>query len=122
MTMMRGCASMTRATKLRIVLVVAGVVALVVAGRSLAFEEWFARFGSWISGLGPAGYLLYAAAYVAVTVLMLPAVLLTIGAGFFFGFLPGAAVALAGATLGASASFLIARYLARDRVARAATS
>ena len=101
---------MTRTTKLRWILAAAVVVALVVAGRSLAFEEWFAAFGSWISGLGPAGYALYIAAYVAVSVLMMPAVLLTVGAGFLFGFVPGTAVALTGATLGASAAFLIARY------------
>ena len=111
---------MTRATKLRLILAGAVVVALVVAGRSFAFDEWFAAFGSWISGLGPAGYALYIAAYVVVSVLMMPAVLLTVGAGFLFGFVPGTAVALTGATLGASAAFLIARYLARDRVARAA--
>lgn len=111
---------MTRATKLRLVFLGAAVVALVVAGRSLPFEEWFAAFASWISGLGPAGYALYIAAYVVVSVLMMPAVLLTVGAGFLFGFVPGTAIALTGATLGASAAFLIARYLARDRVARAA--
>ena len=44
---------MTRATKLRLVLLGAVVVALVVAGRSFAFDEWFAAFGSWISGSVP---------------------------------------------------------------------
>ena len=111
---------MERPTKLRLLLIAAGVVALLVLGRTVAFDEWFARFGAWIAGLGTVGYLLYAAAHVGVTLLMLPAVLMTIGAGFLFGLWTGTAVALAGATVGASLAFLIARYLARDRVAKAA--
>jgi uncharacterized membrane protein YdjX (TVP38/TMEM64 family) len=112
--------AMTRGTKLRLLAVAAGVAALLIAGRTIAFDEWFARFGAWIAGLGAAGLALYAAAHIGVTILMLPAVLMTIGAGFLFGLWTGAAVALAGATVGASLAFLIARYLARDRVARSA--
>jgi uncharacterized membrane protein YdjX (TVP38/TMEM64 family) len=96
------------------------LAALVVVGRVLPFKEWLGAFIGWIDGLGPAGMALYAAVYVLVTVLMLPAWLMTIGAGLLFGFLPGVAVVWAGATAGAAASFLIARYFARDRVARAA--
>jgi uncharacterized membrane protein YdjX (TVP38/TMEM64 family) len=96
------------------------LAALVLLGRVLPFREWLGAFTGWIDGLGPAGMALYAAAYVLVTVLMLPAWLMTIGAGLVFGFLPGVAVVWAGATAGAAASFLIARYFARDRVARAA--
>jgi uncharacterized membrane protein YdjX (TVP38/TMEM64 family) len=111
---------MTRGTKVRLLLVAAGVVALLVLGRTIAFDEAFARFGAWIAGLGAIGFALYAAAHVAVTIFLLPAVLMTIGAGFLFGFWIGTAVALAGSTVGAALAFLIARYVARDRVARAA--
>jgi uncharacterized membrane protein YdjX (TVP38/TMEM64 family) len=111
---------MTRGTKLRLLAVVAGVIALLVLGRTIAFDEWFARFSAWIAGLGAVGYLLYAAAHVGVTLLMLPAVLMTIGAGFLFGLWTGTAVALAGSTVGAALAFMVARYLARDRVARVA--
>ena len=41
-------------------------------------------------------YVLYAAAYVLVTVLLGPAWLMTIAAGLFFGLLPGAAVVWVG--------------------------
>ena len=111
---------MTRGTKIRLIAVGAGVAALLVLGRTIAFDELFARFGAWIAGMGVAGFALYAVAHVGVTVLMLPAVLMTIGAGFLFGLWTGTAVALAGATAGAALAFLIARYVARDRVARAA--
>ena len=94
------------------------VVALLAAGRLLPLREWLAVFGRWIADLGPLAYVLYAAAYVIVTVLMMPAFVLTVGAGLFFGLVPGVAVVSVGATLGAAASFLIARYAARERVAR----
>jgi len=94
------------------------VAALVASGRLLPFRELLHAFEAWIAGLGPAGYVLYVLAYVLVAVLMMPAVLMTLGAGFAFGLLPGFAVVAAGATLGAASSFLIARHLARARVAR----
>jgi uncharacterized membrane protein YdjX (TVP38/TMEM64 family) len=98
------------------------VAALLVAGRMLPLREWLAAFGQSVDGFGPAGYALFVVAYALVTVLMMPAVLMTIGAGYFFGLLPGVAVVSAGATLGAAAAFLIARHLVRERVERYAAT
>lgn len=95
-----------------------GVVLLLAAGRILPLREWLRAFGNWLSDLGPEAYVLYAAAYVIVTLLLLPAVLMSIGAGLLFGLLPGVAVVSVGSTAGAAAAFLIARHLARERVAR----
>ncbi|WP_328746019.1 VTT domain-containing protein [Geomonas anaerohicana] len=50
-------------------------------------------------------------------VLFLPGLPMAIAAGLLFGPLWGVIYAITGATLGASASFLVARYLARDWVA-----
>ena len=111
---------MTKRAKFRLVAATLAAAALVAAGRRLPFGDWLAVFGGWIAALGALGIVLYAAAHVGVTLLMLPAVLMTIGAGFLFGLVPGTAIALAGATAGCAASFLVARHLARDRVARAA--
>lgn len=111
---------MPRRVRIRWIAAAVLATALVVGGRSLPFADWLANFGSWIAGLGAAGFVLYAAVYVVVTVLLLPAWLMTIGAGFLFGLLPGAAVVSVGSTAGAAASFLIARHLARERVAHAA--
>ncbi len=94
------------------------IAALLFAGRVLPFSEWLDAFGRWIEGLGPAGYALYVAAYALVTVLMMPAVLMMIAAGYFFGLVKGVAIVSVGATLGASLAFLIARHLARGRVER----
>ena len=105
----------------KILLAALAVAALLFAGRLLPFREWLDAFGRWIEGLGPAGYALYVAAYALVTVLMMPAVLMMIAAGYFFGLLKGVAIVSVGATLGASLAFLIARHLARGRVERYAT-
>jgi uncharacterized membrane protein YdjX (TVP38/TMEM64 family) len=102
----------------KIVLAAAVVAAILLAGRVLPFREMLEAFGRWIEGLGPAGYALYVAAYALVTVLMIPAVLMMVAAGYFFGLLKGVAIVSAGATLGASLAFLIARHLARGRVER----
>jgi pyruvate/2-oxoglutarate dehydrogenase complex dihydrolipoamide dehydrogenase (E3) component/uncharacterized membrane protein YdjX (TVP38/TMEM64 family) len=59
----------------------------------------------------------YFAAYVAVTALSLPvAIWMTLAAGALFGVWTGTALVAVAATLGASLSFLAARYLLRDTV------
>jgi len=52
----------------------------------------------------------------------MPAILLTLGAGFAFGLGEGFLVAWIGSTVGAAAAFLVGRYLARERVASAIAS
>src|SRR5262245_13112854 len=111
---------MTLRRALRWILPLLAVAALFFLGRLLSFARWLQSFTHWVDGLGFAGMVLYAAAYALAAVLMLPAWLMTIGAGMIFGFLPGIAEVVVGATAGAAASFLIARYFARERVARAA--
>jgi uncharacterized membrane protein YdjX (TVP38/TMEM64 family) len=102
--------------------IVAAIVLVFVAGRLLPLREWLAAFERWTAGFGPLGAALYAAAYVPVTVVMMPAILLTLGAGFAFGLPTGFFVAWIGSTVGASAAFLVGRYAARERVARAIAS
>lgn len=63
--------------------------------------------------LGP---LLFVLLYTVTPVLFLPGLPMTIAAGVLFGPVWGVIYAITGATLGASASFLVARYLARDWV------
>lgn len=73
--------------------------------------DGIARLGAW----GPA---LFVVLYVAATVLFLPGAILTLGAGFVFGLGLGAVVVSISATLGATAAFLVGRYVARGWVAR----
>jgi uncharacterized membrane protein YdjX (TVP38/TMEM64 family) len=71
-----------------------------------------------IAGLGMLGPVLFVGLYVAATVLFLPGSILTLGAGVVFGVARGVVVVSVAATLGATAAFLVGRYLARDWVAR----
>jgi uncharacterized membrane protein YdjX (TVP38/TMEM64 family) len=111
---------MRRVTRYRWIGAVVLAAALLALGRFVPFADGLAAFGAWIESLGPERFALYAAAYAVVTVLLLPAWLMTVAAGFLFGLLPGTAVVSAGSTVGAAAAFLIARHLARERVSRAA--
>jgi len=97
-------------------LLAVGGVAVILVARSLPLGTWLASFQTWVEGLGFAGMALYALLYAVVTVLLGPAWLLTLGAGFSFGLLRGVLVVWAGATAGAALAFLIARHLARARV------
>jgi uncharacterized membrane protein YdjX (TVP38/TMEM64 family) len=67
--------------------------------------------------LGWLGVAAFAAIYVGAVVLLAPGSLLTVAAGFAYGFW-GLPIALAAATAGASLAFMIARHLARDGVRR----
>ncbi|MBN9511716.1 MAG: TVP38/TMEM64 family protein [Alphaproteobacteria bacterium] len=76
-----------------------------------------ASLEAWLQGLGVWAPVAFIALYVIGTVLLFPAALLSLAGGAFFGPVWGAVVDLAGATLGAAAAFLVARYLAADWVA-----
>lgn len=105
-----------RALVVRIVVALIVIGALVVAFRLLPVTEWLTRFQSYVEGLGAIGYVVYALAYAACCVFFVPASVLTLGAGAIFGVLKGSAVVIAGATLGATLSFLLARTIMRKRI------
>ena len=70
-----------------------------------------------IARLGPWGPLFFALLYVAATVFFLPGSILTVGAGVVFGLVRGFVIVSISATLGATAAFLVGRYLARAFIA-----
>lgn len=99
-----------------------GVLLLLIAGigwAALHRGEWDARaLEAWVRGVGWWGPLLFILSYALATILFLPGSLLTLTGGALFGPLLGTLYNLVGATLGATAAFVIARYLAGDWVAR----
>jgi uncharacterized membrane protein YdjX (TVP38/TMEM64 family) len=105
-----------------------GPLTFVLAVASFATGAWAVRHFElvkrvpeileWFRSLGPSGLALFAAAYVLACVLLLPASVLTLGAGAVFGVPLGFALVSLASTLGATASFLIARFVARDWVGR----
>lgn len=106
----------TRTILLRILLAVAALVLLVLAGRYLG--GYVPRFAAWVDGLGLWGPVVFIVGYAAATVAFIPGSLLTLAAGAIFGLVRGTAFVLVGATLGACAAFLVARHVARRAVER----
>jgi uncharacterized membrane protein YdjX (TVP38/TMEM64 family) len=70
----------------------------------------------WIESLGAIGAVAFIGIYIVATVAFLPGSILTLGAGVVFGVWLGALYVFIGATLGATAAFLVGRYLARNWV------
>lgn len=81
-------------------------------------QQMLVSLVTWIDGLGPIGSVVFILAYIVVTVAFLPASVVTLGAGFVFGVLKGSILVFIGAMLGATAAFLIGRFVARDWIAR----
>jgi len=108
--------------RLALVLLVLVLVGIAVTARATGLTEYL-RPGNlgvlreWISGLGPAGPLVFIGGYAAATVAFLPGTPLTLLAGVLFGPLLGTVYAFSGAMVGCVAAFLVARYAARDLVA-----
>lgn len=92
------------------------VAALMLLGRRLGGE--IQSFVAWVQALGAWGPLVFVAGYALATVLFVPGLLLTLAAGLLFGLLRGTAYTLVGATLGASAAFLLSRTVARRAMER----
>lgn len=72
----------------------------------------------WINGLGPIAPIAFILLYVVITVAFVPASVVTLGAGVVFGVVKGSLLVFTGAMLGATAAFIVGRYLARDWVAQ----
>jgi uncharacterized membrane protein YdjX (TVP38/TMEM64 family) len=100
----------------QIALLAAIIVALFLAMRFLPVEQWLRSFNDWVAKMGVAGVFIFIAVYAAATVLLAPGSILTIGAGFAFGLWKGFLAVSAGSTLGASLAFLVARFIARQKI------
>lgn len=85
---------------------------------SINLQQLFSDALVWIEGAGAVGPLVFFGIYVAACVLMLPGSVLTLGAGAVFGVVNGFLLVSLSSTAGATAAFLVGRYLARETVAR----
>jgi uncharacterized membrane protein YdjX (TVP38/TMEM64 family) len=72
---------------------------------------------AWIDGLGAIAPLVFIVLYIVITVAFVPASVVTLGAGVVFGVIKGSVLVFIGAMLGATAAFLVGRYVARGWVA-----
>ncbi len=103
-------------TLLRIALVIAVVALLLVFGRSAA--AYLPLFADWVEGLGAVGPLVFVVGYAAAVVAFVPGSVLTLAGGAIFGLFGGVLYVFTAAVLGSTASFLIARHVARDAIAK----
>src|SRR5258708_6592791 len=92
------------------------VITLFLAMKFLPVGERLTNLNNWVSQMGVAGIFIFIVVYAVATVLLAPGSVLTIGAGFAFGLWKGFLAVSAGATLGASLAFLVARFIARDKI------
>lgn len=97
---------------------VLALLAVVVVSRALDAPALLKTALEQLHALGPWGPAIFVALYVVAAVLLVPGLILTLGAGAVFGVVTGAITVSIGATLGATAAFLVGRHLARDAVAR----
>lgn len=81
-------------------------------------QEWLRNALQWIDSLGTVGAIAFILLYIIATIAFLPGLILTLGAGVVFGVVMGSLYVFIGATIGATAAFLVGRYLARGWVAK----
>lgn len=92
------------------------VIALLLFGREAA--AYVPTFITWVQSLGPWGPLGFIAGYVVVSLLMMPAFMLTLASGALWGFWSGLLYTMSGAAAGSTCAFLASRYLVRRFVER----
>ncbi len=102
----------------RPVLLICVILALFVLSYVFNVGDKLVALRGWIQGLGAMGPVVFALIYAVSAVLALPGSAMTIIGGALFGSVLGVITVIFAATLGASLSFLIARYFARDAVGR----
>ncbi|KAK3019846.1 hypothetical protein RJ639_004091 [Escallonia herrerae] len=102
---------------LRITLLLLLIASIAAACYTLPIEKLLKDFLLWVEqDLGPWGPLVLAVAYIPLTVLAVPASVLTLGGGYLFGLPVGFVADSIGATIGATAALLLGRTIGRSFV------
>eukprot|EP00252_Welwitschia_mirabilis_P022451 TRINITY_DN6071_c0_g1_i1.p1 TRINITY_DN6071_c0_g1~~TRINITY_DN6071_c0_g1_i1.p1 ORF type:complete len:269 (+),score=30.12 TRINITY_DN6071_c0_g1_i1:325-1131(+) len=109
--------ALTIASLLRITVVVVIAVIFVTACFTLPIEKILKSFLVWIDrSLGKWGPLVLALAYVPLTVLAVPASILTLGGGYLYGLPIGFIADSIGSTAGATAAYFVGKMVGRSYV------
>ncbi len=101
---------------IRLIVVIGILIALFLTMKFLPVQQWLRNFNDWVGQMGVVGIFIFIIVYAVATVLLAPGSVLTIGAGFAFGLWKGFVAVSAGSTLGAALAFLVARFIARDKI------
>ncbi|BAT77240.1 uncharacterized protein HKW66_Vig0019490 [Vigna angularis] len=109
--------SFTWTSALNITLLILLVAAIVVACSTLPVDKILKDLLVWIdSNLGPWGPLALIAVYIPLTILAVPASVLTLGGGYLFGLPIGFIADSIGSTVGSVAAFLVGRTIGKSLV------
>ncbi len=100
----------------KILLFVLAVIAILYGAHRVGAGPWLTNALDWIRGLGALAPVAFIAIYIVACVAFIPGSIMTIGGGVIFGVVRGSIYVSIAATLGATAAFLVGRYLARDWV------
>ncbi|MFW6313864.1 MAG: TVP38/TMEM64 family protein [Spirochaetota bacterium] len=108
---------MTGKSTRKVVMLLVAAAALITAGILFDVNSYLRSLLDWVREQGALGVIVFAGVYVTATVLFIPGSILTLGAGFVYGVVWGTLYVSVASTIGATAAFLVGRYLARDWVA-----
>ncbi|PON63904.1 Transmembrane protein [Trema orientale] len=93
------------------------IAAIATACIFLPIDKILKEFLIWVKqDLGPWGPIVLAIAYIPLTILAVPASILTLGGGYLFGLPVGFVADSIGATIGATAAFILGRTIGRSYV------
>lgn len=107
-----------RSNILKLAVAVAVVAVLLAVGSRFDIQARMHALLAAIEGLGAAGYAVFLGVYVLACILFIPGSILTLGAGAIYGVGIGSILVSVSSTVGATAAFLVGRYLARGWVSR----
>jgi uncharacterized membrane protein YdjX (TVP38/TMEM64 family) len=92
------------------------IIAAIVLFRVFDLSARLTEMLIWIKELGWIGMAVYFFLYIAACVFVVPGSVLSLGAGLIYGVVQGSLIVSVSSTVGASAAFLLGRYLARGWV------
>jgi uncharacterized membrane protein YdjX (TVP38/TMEM64 family) len=109
---------MHKASWIRLIAVLAVVVALTVLPFFLPIQGPIKEFLDWVHGLGAWGLVALALFWIPAAVLLVPGTVITLAGGALFGLVEATVAISLGSTAGACAAFLVGRGVARPWVER----
>lgn len=102
--------------KLKSLLKLSLVVAIAVIAYFAHKYEWLQRTILWVESFETLAPFVFVATYTLSVILFVPAIFFSFAGGIMFGPLGGTALSVIGLALGAVSSFLIGRYIARNKI------
>ncbi|MBN1860040.1 MAG: TVP38/TMEM64 family protein [Candidatus Thermoplasmatota archaeon] len=100
------------------VVFIAIIVVLFIVMNGIGFGETLQDIQDWIASLGMWGPIVFFGIYLGAVIATIPGTIFGVIAGALFGSVVGVTIISVSSTVGASITFLIARYFARDSIAR----